>query len=213
MTTKLKLDVNHCIWSKQPSLGPEFYYINHKTNPSYSRNAAQLLSKMGQTYERIQSIIENDVYIPKDLLIKSEVKTHKSGSTTSLNEHKYEGCKYHTNENITISINTMKKANKHVFINGICTLDITTTELYHTMSHLLAIYNAVNSLSAVSQYAVIMEDNVNIPYEIDYEALAASAPTDFGILQLYTGMGVCYYNNLCYHILPLYVLICSYSQI
>ena len=163
MTTKLKLDINHCIWSKQSNLGPEFYYINHKSHPSYNQNTAQLLSKMGQTYERIQSIMANDVYIPKDLLIKSAVKTHKSGSTTGINEHKYEGCKYHTNENITISINKMNEANKHVLLNGICTRDITTTELYHTMSHLLATYNAVNSLSAVSQYTVIMEDDVFIP--------------------------------------------------
>ena len=190
MTTKLILDINHCIWSKQSNLGPEFYYINHKSHPSYNQNTAQLLSKMGKTYERIRSIIASDVYIPNDLLIKSEVITHKAGSTTSRYEHKYEGCKYHTNENITISINKMNKSNKHVLINGICTRDITTNELYHTMSHLLAIYNAVNSLSAVSQYAVIMEDNVFIPYEIDYEALAASAPADFGILQLYTGISV-----------------------
>ena len=54
------------------------------------------------------------------------------------------------------------------------------------MAHLLAIHKAVNSPIATSKYALIVEDDVFFPFDVDYNALAAAAPPDFGILQLFT---------------------------
>ena len=51
------------------------------------------------------------------------------------------------------------------------------------MSHLLAIYSAVHSTTATTKYA-IMEDDIHIPISTDFNALAESAPSDAGILQL-----------------------------
>lgn len=44
------------------------------------------------------------------------------------------------------------------------------------MSHLVAMRTAIYSSTATSRYALIVEDDVQFPFDIDYEALAASAP-------------------------------------
>jgi hypothetical protein len=59
------------------------------------------------------------------------------------------------------------------------------------ISHLTALYAAVfekddNQYQPNSQYALILEDDIRQLYHINYSALVASAPKDFGILQLMT---------------------------
>jgi GR25 family glycosyltransferase involved in LPS biosynthesis len=44
------------------------------------------------------------------------------------------------------------------------------------MSHLVAMRTAIYSPTATSRYALIVEDDVQFPFDIDYEALAATAP-------------------------------------
>lgn len=56
-------------------------------------------------------------------------------------------------------------------------------ELAGTLSHLNAIHAAIYS-SNNNPYAVILEDDVHISFDIDFTALAQSAPKDFLILQL-----------------------------
>jgi len=55
---------------------------------------------------------------------------------------------------------------------------------------LAAIYTAVHDTSLISsrggQFALIVEDDVQFHFNIDFTALALSAPPDFGILQLIT---------------------------
>lgn len=72
----------------------------------------------------------------------------------------------------------------------------TPVELTCALSHLKAIRTAVHPKIHQSQqsgrrrrtsnklYAVIMEDDVSIDFDIDFDALVASAPSDWGILQL-----------------------------
>ena len=83
-------------------------------------------------------------------------------------------------------------------------------ELACTVSHLLAIRKAVdanhpryNSMMSLcicirrlslllyflylrfSGYAVIAEDDIIFPFDLDFEAMVASAPSDWGILQIF----------------------------
>lgn len=44
---------------------------------------------------------------------------------------------------------------------------------------------AIYSTTATSRYALIIEDDVHFPFDIDFEALANTAPKGFGILQLF----------------------------
>lgn len=64
------------------------------------------------------------------------------------------------------------------------------TELACLASHLIAIYTATHALSSKScPYALIIEDDVTLEMTVDFNALAASAPPGFGILQLMTSNG------------------------
>jgi hypothetical protein len=47
--------------------------------------------------------------------------------------------------------------------------------------------HAAPVLSSSSEYAVILDDDVHLPFDIDFELLAKSAPADFGILRLMQG--------------------------
>ncbi len=58
-------------------------------------------------------------------------------------------------------------------------------ELTVTLSHLQALRTAVNS-GSTSKYALILEDDMEFAFDIDFEELALSAPKDFAILQLIT---------------------------
>jgi hypothetical protein len=44
---------------------------------------------------------------------------------------------------------------------------------------------AIYSITAKSRYAIILEDDVRLPFSVDFEKLASTAPTGFGILQLF----------------------------
>lgn len=54
-----------------------------------------------------------------------------------------------------------------------------------TSSHLEAMRQAIYENRSSSRYAVIMEDDIFMPFNIDFEELARSAPKDFGILQIF----------------------------
>lgn len=58
-------------------------------------------------------------------------------------------------------------------------------ELGCTASHLIAMKTAVNDQKSQSLYALIIEDDVQFPFDIDFDALVASAPPDWAILQLF----------------------------
>lgn len=49
----------------------------------------------------------------------------------------------------------------------------------------MAMRRAIYSNTTKSPYALIIEDDVSFPFSINFTALAASAPQDFGILQLF----------------------------
>ena len=62
----------------------------------------------------------------------------------------------------------------------------TPKELACLISHLVAVFRAVYSTDC-SRYALILEDDVNFEYKINFRALLESAPTDpWGTLQLFT---------------------------
>lgn len=44
---------------------------------------------------------------------------------------------------------------------------------------------AIYSKTATSRFALIIEDDVKIPFDIDFQALTETAPKGFGILQLF----------------------------
>ena len=165
---------NNCSYDIYPN-SPEVYYINLKQSINRNKYISKLLSTMNLRYFRVEGIHGDDVYIPSDLI-------QRNNSELTFQDV----CKFQTNETIENSYQTMNKLNKKYLINGLCTRDIKLSVLYCSMAHLLAIYQAVHSPTATSKYAIIMEDDVYIPVSIDFNALADTAPSGFGILQLMT---------------------------
>lgn len=62
----------------------------------------------------------------------------------------------------------------------------TPREIACIISHLAAIYHAINDPTDDSQYVLILEDDVIFQFNIDLDALVATAPKGFGILQMVT---------------------------
>ena len=176
-STTVSIANKHCYYDSFPN-SPEVYFINHKRNDGHRRLTTELLSTMKLQSFSVDEIRHKRVYIPSDIM--RIVK----------NSTAYDICKYQTNETIDHSVKSMKATSKTHLLQGLCTNKIKWTELYCSMSHLLAIYRAVHSTTATSKYALIMEDNVYIPISTWFNALADSAPSDFGILQLMTNYGV-----------------------
>ena len=61
------------------------------------------------------------------------------------------------------------------------------TPLLHTTSHLLALHTAVSDTNAdamQAEWALILEEDIVLPFDIDYAALIATAPADASVLQL-----------------------------
>ena len=163
----------NCTYDYHPNQ-PEVYYINLKRSIDRDKSMQQLLSSMKLRHFRVEAVSSSSLYVPSDLI------PQQSGSSFP-NVYKYKSI-----ETIETSSKVMGDTNKHHLIHGLCTRGILWTELYCSMSHLLAIYRAVHSPTATSEYALIMEDDIHIPISTDYNELAASAPSDFGILQLLT---------------------------
>eukprot|EP01040_Poterioochromonas_malhamensis_P017283 gene17283-19823_t len=61
-------------------------------------------------------------------------------------------------------------------------------------SHLYAMYLAVTDTSNDSPYALIMEDDLNMEMEVDWDGMMEKAPEDFAILQLMTSNSESVYN-------------------
>jgi hypothetical protein len=62
-------------------------------------------------------------------------------------------------------------------------------EIGCTTSHLLAWYEAVNNADDTNPYAIVMEDDITFPFDIDFDALIKTVPVehanDWGILSLF----------------------------
>jgi GR25 family glycosyltransferase involved in LPS biosynthesis len=58
-------------------------------------------------------------------------------------------------------------------------------ELGCTISHLYAMRRAIYEPSSYSKYALIIEDDVQFLFNVDWDALTATAPINWGIIQLF----------------------------
>jgi hypothetical protein len=106
------------------------------------------------------------------------------------------------NERVSDTVKNLQSASKFlggkVLLSGLCGRGQTKAkdvmeDVAITASHLLAIYKAVHSLDTdkegenagkTPRYALILEDDVQFPFDIDFGELIKGAPKDFGILEL-----------------------------
>jgi GR25 family glycosyltransferase involved in LPS biosynthesis len=156
---------------KNEKIPIEIFYIN--LNDSYDRRLSmnEHLNKVGYPYQRIEAV--NTKGIRYNLV---------QNATNYLN------WKEQTVEPLiipaqflgysSIKINKLFARSKFRLIDMGCTL-----------SHLLAIYTALNSNSDID-YALILEDDMRIGFDIDFSKFISTLPTDFGIVQMATSNSV-----------------------
>lgn len=141
---------------------------------SRRKHMTEYLTSAGFRHQRVRAITPHDVFIPNDL--KQHWLTSNALTETSF---PYASTSSETQailRNHSVVITGLADRKKH--FNP-------PSELCCTVSHLLAIREAIYSNRSTSPYALVTEDDVSFPFDIDFTALAKLAPQDFGIIQLY----------------------------
>lgn len=164
-----------CLWTKYEN-APEVYYINLERSKERRKNLEKHLDEVGLKYNRVVGLLPQEIYIPHDIETTWRTAWCKLKSSEILPSR----------QEINLAINSPFKNYTSVMV-GLCGRGKgknTPKELGCTTSHLLAMRRAIYS-DHKSRYALIIEDDVTFPFTIDFEALVRSAPSDFGILQLF----------------------------
>lgn len=157
-----------CKW-QQPENAPEVYWINLDHSRERKISMEKHLNEIGLRHFRVRGFYPKDIFIPPD--IEATWRTAWCQMNTEWNPPERNSS--HTYLAYTNSLcGRGKKKN-------------TPKELGCTTSHLLAMYQAIYSPTAKSRYALIIEDDLFFPFNIDFDKLVTSAPNDFVILQLF----------------------------
>lgn len=89
--------------------------------------------------------------------------------------------------NNTSANNFQRPPQQRVFVDALCGRKKNSVrELTVTLSHLLALHHTLYNSETYHPYALVLEDDMHLFMEVDFEALINSAPSDFSILQLVT---------------------------
>jgi GR25 family glycosyltransferase involved in LPS biosynthesis len=162
-----------CKWSKRDA-SPDVYFINMDKSADRKVNMERHLTNVGLEHRRIRGLTPKEIYIPED--IESTWRTAQ--------------CKLQTSWSPPVRRNmdsTSAYTRYTTFMTSLCgrgKKKNNPKELGCTTSHLMAMRDAVYSKSK-SRYALIIEDDVQFPFDVDWNALALTAPKDFVILQLF----------------------------
>lgn len=155
---------------------PRIYWINMDKSVKRREMIEQHLNAYGLPHKRVKGLSLNDIYIPEDVLFSwDKYKALTMTGEPVKPKSRTVFPKHSRGNNFThIMLGLVGRGGKNKL-----------KEIGCTSSHLEAMRQAIYDPDAKSKYALILEDDVQIPFNIDFEALAASAPQDFGILQLF----------------------------
>jgi hypothetical protein len=144
------------------------FWINMKHHEKQRRNMESYLDNViGIKHFRVQGFSAHEIAIPNDVMNHWEHKT----------------CIYQSASNQFLSFNSLSPS-----ISGLCGRGKgrnTIHDLGVTISHITAMWKAIYQNKTTSRYSLISEDDVVIPFDVNYEKLALSAPSGFGILRLF----------------------------
>lgn len=168
---------NDCSWSTKDN-APEVYWINLDRSKTRKKDMERHLDEVGFRHFRIRGLTPQEIFMPQD--IEDTWKTAR--------------CKLETdwkppNKLDPSFMYNISEWNQYTaYMGTLCgrgKKKNTPKELGCTTSHLFAMRKAIYSTTAKSRYALIVEDDVLFPFDIDFDVLAKSAPAGFGILQLF----------------------------
>jgi hypothetical protein len=158
-----------CKWDR-PSNSPNVYWIN--MDKSVDRRIAMekhLNDVVGpDKHFRVRGMTLNDIYIPADIE-KHWATNNAKYNTTEIIPHKSEvteTSKFFPYKVILSSLYGRKKTNQ-------------IKEVGCTISHLFAMRQAINEPNSPSKYALIVEDDVQFLFNVDWDALVATGAQQF----------------------------------
>jgi len=157
---------------------PEVYYINMDRSSHRKVMIENHLNEIGIRYFRVRGMTPSEIYIPSD--VEETWKTISCKLQTIWQPPNKLDIKYNISSSPYLQYTAYTAA-----LCGRGKGRNTPGELGCTASHLMAMRRAIYSTTAKSRYALIIEDDVYFPFDIDFQAMAMSAPDDFGILQLF----------------------------
>lgn len=167
----------HCTYDKtKTATSPEIFWVNMDKSVKRREMIEHHLSETGYPNRRVKGLSLNNIFIPDDVLSswdKYMALTMTGQPIKPRTEMQFP--KHLQNNNYThVMLGLVGRGGKNKL-----------KEIGCTSSHLEAMRQAIHFNKTSSKYAIIIEDDVQIPFNIDFEALAATAPSDFGILQLF----------------------------
>ena len=148
---------------------------------------------------RIKAITLRDVIVPQEISNAKDCKTASNLTLSYVSQSKLFNSVTTENTNLGVVSDLLNKSNielngvkvngrnpYHIVVTSLCGRPKNTRrELVVTISHLIAMRTAIYQPSN-SPYALILEDDMQLGFDIDFNGLAQSAPEGFGILQLVT---------------------------
>jgi GR25 family glycosyltransferase involved in LPS biosynthesis len=173
-----------CTW-KRKDAQLQAYWINLDRSVERREHMEQLLQAMDLTHTRIPAVSISELTIPEDVRNAIESKNPELcvyNSTTEPGTPSTAWSLFPT----AAAVNGGGDRRK-LFVKGACGSGANTVkELATVISHLLAIQAAVYSTTSSSRYALILEDDVWSPFDIDFfEFLEQMPDRGFGIIQLF----------------------------
>ena len=175
-TVRLNAQKEVCKYHVKQS-DPEVYWVNMDSSKKRRATIEKHLDFIGFGHHRVRGLTPKEIYIPPD--IESTWRTAWCKLQTEwtppdrLSQDFGKSSPYYNHTAYMASLCGRGKDKN------------TPKELGCTTSHLFAMRKAIYSTTAKSRYALIVEDDVYFPFDIDFDAMVASAPKGFGILQLF----------------------------
>lgn len=200
------LDIS-CKWNKQANeavVQPEVYYINMDKSADRKLNMEKHLSDVGLVHHRVRGVVgHSEIYIPDDIEKSWRTAWCKLQTTwqpplrtlgadpTIVPPPPRPRNKDSPPVGVGLATPAAGAADEYgqysSFTTALCgrgKKKNTPKELGCTTSHLVAMRQAVYSNSK-SRYAIIIEDDVQFPFNVDWDAVAKSAPPGAYIMQLF----------------------------
>jgi len=159
---------------------PEVFWINLKASVDRRSRMTTFLHDWGVRHRRVDALGAHDFYIPPDLLTADQT-SFRCVAETAFDAH------------AKVDAILPKLYPRKLFVSGLCGHATNNQwfrhELAVVVSHLLAIREAVYSDTATGPYALILEDDVWTPFNVDLHLLAREFEREtkrhFGIFQLF----------------------------
>lgn len=164
-----------CKWDSQlKQESPEIFYVNMKESADRNVQIKIHLDEIGLPYRRVEALTTDNIYIPDNVKYDWIQFKPKSIPDSAIPNHSNKSF-WSQHQQVSHVITGLDGRPKR---NG-------WKEIACTTSHLEAIRRAIFENKTDNKYAVIIEDDVFIPFNINFTGLVESAPKDFAFLQLF----------------------------